>query len=86
VSGRVNEIQDIIASFELIFHLDGMALDGYASFPFQIHIIQNLILKIPFCQGMCNLNQAVSQGTFSMVNVCNDAEISDPVHLQVIRC
>jgi hypothetical protein len=30
---------------------------------------------------MCKFQQAVGQRTFSMVNMCNDAKISDVLHL-----
>jgi hypothetical protein len=57
-----------------------MALDRYTPFPFQIHIIQYLILKVAVGQGVGQLNQPVGQGTFSVVNMRYNAKIPDVVH------
>jgi hypothetical protein len=48
--------------------------------PFKIHIVKDLILIFPFryCIGL--FKQAVSQGTFTMVDVSYDTEIPNLVH------
>ena len=76
----VNKVKDIFLAFKFIFHLNSMTFDGYAPFPFEVHIIQDLILEIPVRKRMGKLNQPVGQCAFTMVNVCNDAKITDMIH------
>ena len=87
--GSIDKVEKVLLSFMDIFHLDGMALYCYSSFPLEIHIIEDLVLIFPFRYGLGFLKQPVSQGAFTVVNMCYDAEISDVVHQQSvikIRC
>jgi hypothetical protein len=59
---------------------DGIAFDGNAAFPLNIHIVQNLILKISFVTDAGKLNQAVGKRGFAVVNMSNDAEVSNIFH------
>ena len=52
VAGSINQVQDIFLPVcMLVIDLDGMALDGDALFPFQVHIIQHLVHHIPVADG-----------------------------------
>ena len=42
MSRSINKIEQISLTISLIFHLNGMALDGNTSFSLQIHIIKHL--------------------------------------------
>ena len=55
-----------------------MALDGDASFAFQIHIVKHL----PFCYSdrLGMFKKTVGQGRFAMVNMGNNAEIPYMIH------
>ena len=58
----VNEIQDItFAVLGAIGQGDGIAFDGDAAFPLNIHIVQDLILKVPFIADAGELNQTVGK-------------------------
>ena len=57
-----------------------MALYGNTSLPFQVHIIQKLILLIPVRDGLGRLQQAIGQSTFSMINVRYNAKVADILH------
>jgi hypothetical protein len=59
---------------------DGIAFDGNAAFPFNIHIVQNLILKISFITDAGKLNQAVGKCGFTVVNMSDDTKVSDVFH------
>ncbi len=59
----------------------GMAFNSDAFFPFQVHIIQNLVLHISFANGIGRLQEAVGQGTFAVVNMGNNAKIPDILHV-----
>ena len=78
MSWSVNEVENVFLSIALIFHLDGMALDGDTAFALQIHVIKHL----PFCDlnGMSFFQQTICQSTFTMVNMSDDTEITDVFH------
>jgi hypothetical protein len=60
VPRRVNQVEHVAFSLVVVFHLDGVALDGDATLPLQIHIVQHL----PVCHldGIGVLEQAVGKG------------------------
>jgi hypothetical protein len=64
----------------LVDHLDGVAFDGYAPFPFQVHVIKDLVLQILADDCAGEFQQPVGQGAFAMVDMGNDAKVSDPLH------
>ena len=64
---------------------DGIAFDGNAAFPLNVHIVQNLILKISFVADAGELNQTVGKRGFAVVNMGNDAEVSDIFHNAVLK-
>jgi len=57
-----------------------VALDGYSSLTLKIHIIEHLRLHIFAHHGSGALKQTVGQSGFAMVNMRNNAEISDIFH------
>jgi hypothetical protein len=65
----------------IIGHLDGMAFNGDATLPFQVHAVEHLILKLSFIQCVGGLYQAVGQRTFPVVDVSDDAKIPDMIHV-----
>jgi len=60
----------------------GLALDGNASLPFDIHIIKELVAKLPVINQAGVLNQTVGQGGFPVIDMGNNAEISNLLHGQ----
>lgn len=75
MSRSINEVEDIgLSVICLVLHLDGMALDGDTSLSLQIHVVEHLTLSD--LDGLCLLQQSVCQGTFTMVYMCNNTEIS----------
>jgi len=42
-------------------------------------------MHVTFADGFGNLEQSVSQRTFPVVDVRNDAKISDIIHLQIVN-
>ena len=57
-----------------------MTLNGYTALTFQVHIVQHLLLQISLRNRAGELQQTVGQGAFSMVDMCNDTEVSDVLH------
>ena len=81
VSRGVDEIQDVHQAIGcLVAHLDGVALDGDAALPLQVHVVQGLLLQIPVRDGAGELKQPIGQGALAVVDVGDDAEIADAFH------
>ena len=78
MSRGVNQVKDVLLSLISVFHLDGVALDGDASFTLQVHIVKHLSLRN--LDGVRVLKQAVGQCRFAVVDMGNDAEIADIFH------
>jgi hypothetical protein len=68
-----------------IIDLDGVALDGNALLSFQVHIVQYLRLHIPFGYGMGHFEKTVCQGTFTMVDMGDNAKIPNILHEGDVR-
>ena len=82
MAGSINQIQNILLPVTMIIiNLNGMALDGDAFFSFQVHIVQHLVHHISFADGVGNLQKPVSQGGFAVVNMCDDAKVTDVLQL-----
>ena len=82
---RINEVENIgLAIGVLVAHLNGVALDGDASFPFEVHVVQRLIFHVPFGDGFGELQEPVGQGALAVVNMGDDAEISDVFHAELL--
>jgi hypothetical protein len=57
-----------------------VALDGDAPFPFQIHVVEQLRLHVPFSDGIGKLEKAVCQRAFTVINMGDYAKIPDVLH------
>ena len=85
MSRSIYQVQDIFSrrhpfctALIIILHLYGMALDCNATFLLQIHIIQHL--SFSNLDGIGLLQETVSNGRFTVVNMSYYTEISDVVH------
>lgn len=63
-----------------VVHLDGVALDGDASLALEIHIVELLIHLLPLIDGLGVVKQPVRESTLAVVDVGDDAEITDMLH------
>src|SRR6516164_2043886 len=77
----IDEVQNIFLIFMLIIYLDRVTFDGDPFFSFQIHIIQYLIHHFTFTDGIGHLQESVSKGGFTMINMSDDAKIADILHV-----
>jgi hypothetical protein len=64
VAGRVDQVQDVLLTIELVVHLDGLALDGDAALALQVHVVQVLRLHVAVGNGAGDLQQTVGQACF----------------------
>ena len=84
MAGGIDEVEYIILSVTGgIDQSDGMGLDGDASFPLQIHVVQELVLHLPQGYGFGLLQNAVRQSALAVIDVGYNAEIPNfaSVHL-----
>ena len=58
----------------------GLALDRDTPFPLDVHRVEDLVAEIPVFHQADVLDQTVGKGGFPMVDVGDDAEISDGIH------
>ena len=77
----VNQIQDLLFSVACrVLHLNRMTLDGDTLFAFEFHIVKHLRLHFTLVECIGELQQAVGQGAFTVVDVGDDAKIADVFH------
>ena len=83
----VDKVESIFLTFIYIIHLDRVALDSNAFLLLKVHGVKDLILHITRVQSVGNLEHSVCEGTFSMVDMRDDAKVSCVLHLKVYnRC
>ena len=71
----------VLAVFGVIAQRHCMRLNGNASLPLQVHIIENLLLHIPLLHRAGQLQQSVRQSGLAVVNVGNDGKIANVLFL-----
>ena len=61
----------------LVVQPDGPGLDGDATLPLQVHVVQQLALHLPLGNRLTLLQQPVRQRGLAVVDMSDNAEISD---------
>ena len=82
MSRSINEIKNIFLAIQRIFHLYGMALDGYPAFFLKVHIVEHL--SFSNLNGIGMLKQTVGNSRLSVVYMGYDTEVSYIVHCRLI--
>ncbi|OQA43229.1 MAG: hypothetical protein BWY52_01948 [Chloroflexi bacterium ADurb.Bin325] len=78
VAGRVDQVELVGAPVVRgVVHPHRGCLDRHTLLAFQIHAVQHLADHLALGDGAGDLQQAVGQGGFSVVNMRDDAEIAD---------
>ncbi len=81
VSRRVDEIELVAgAVLRLVLQGDALRLDGDAPFALQVHRIEHLRLHFARLQAAAQLDEAVSQCRFAVVDVSDDGKVADVLH------
>ena len=80
VAGRVDQVEHIVlAVLGMVDERHGVRLDGDAALALELHVVEQLILHVAERHRLRLLQNAVRQRALAVVNMCNDAEISDSV-------
>lgn len=64
---------------------DGVALDGDAPLPFQVHGVQDLVAKLALLNHAGPLDETVRQGGLAVVDMGDDAEVAKVWHISLIK-
>ncbi len=81
MAGRIDEIQHVrLAIVRFVVHRHRMGLNRNAAFAFQVHIIQHLRL-FHFGQRAGLFKNSIGQRRFTVVNMRDDAKISDLIQV-----
>ena len=80
VARGVDKVQLVLLPAVVVDHLDRVALDRDALFLFQVHVVQDLVLHLARGKRPGQLQQAVRQGAFPMVDVRDDTEVPNVLH------
>ena len=82
MSWGVDKVECVeLAITSLILHLNGVALDGDTLLALEIHIVEHLSLHLALVQSVSLFEESVSKGTLAVIDVCNDTEIANILHL-----
>lgn len=73
---RVNQIQNITFTAQLIIHPSRGELDRNSPLSFQIHRIQKLAFHFALGNRPGNFQKPIGQGGFPVINMGDDAKIS----------
>ena len=77
----INQVEDVdLAIGRGVFHAGGLELDGDAAFTLQLHVVEKLRLHVASRNSAGVLQEPVGQGGFTVVNMGDDAEITDPLN------
>ena len=78
----VDEIQLIgLAVAGLVAQGHALRLDGDAAFALQIHGIQHLFRHLAILQPAAELDEAIGQRRFAVIDMGDDGEITDVFHI-----
>ena len=78
VAGGVDQVELVgLAVLRGVHHADGVGLDGDAALALQVHGIEHLGLHFARGERSGELQQAVGERGFAVVNVRDDREIAD---------
>ena len=82
MAGRVDEVELVALAVLLrrVVKSDGLGLDGDAALAFELQGIQHLVLHFAGFQAPANLDEAVRQRGFAVIDVSDDREVAYPLH------
>jgi len=78
MTGRVDQMQQVILPLVIIHHRAGLRLHGDAAFALHIQLVEELLLPARL-DGAGQLQQAVAERALAMVDVRDDAEAPEAV-------
>ena len=78
---RIDQVQQVILSIRrTVIQRDRIAFYRNAPFPLDIHRIEHLIVKVPLGNAPASLNQPISKRRLAMIDMGDNAKISNMIH------
>ena len=76
---RIDQIENVLLAIGRgVVHPGGLELDRDPPFSLQFHVVEELLLHIPVGHRARVLQQTISQRRLAVVDMGNDAEVTDP--------
>ena len=79
------EVVDLAVA-RLVVQRGGLRLDGDAALALEVHRVEHLRLHLAVGQAAAQLDDAIGQGGFAVVDVGDDGKITDMLHLMLSVC
>ncbi len=77
MSRGIDQVQDVrLSVLGGVRQANRLAFDGDPSFAFDVHAVEDLILKLPLRHDMGGLDQSVRQSRLPMIDMGDDAEVA----------
>ena len=84
MAGGVDQVEQIRLSVPgAIVERGGLGLDGNPALALERHGVEDLRLHLPVRQSAAELDEAVSQRRFAVVDVGDDGKVADKLHREV---
>ena len=76
---RVDQVELVRLSAELVAHADRVQLDRDSALPLELHRIEHLRLHLARLYGSGGLEEPIGQRRLAVVDVRDDREVSNPL-------
>ena len=76
----IQKVEGVLLPVFLIFHLNGVAFNGYTLLLLQIHRVQHLVLHLTAGNGVGHLQHPVCQGALTVVYMGYYAKVPNVLH------
>ena len=82
VPGRIDQVELVTQSvpFGRVIKSDRLGLDGDAAFTLELQRIEDLVLHLAGFEAAADLDEAIRQRGFAVVDVGDDREVADAFH------
>ena len=81
---RIDEIEFVnLTIWRRVIHANGVRFDGNTPLAFEVHAVEHLILHLKFAQRLRLLEQPISQGRFSVINMRDNGKISNILKIHI---
>ena len=78
MTGSVDQVEFVLFAVERsVEHAHGLRFDGDALLTLQVHLVERLLHQFALRYGSGKFEQTISQGRFAVIDVGDNAEISN---------
>src|SRR6185369_15572106 len=78
VARRIDKVENVLPSVARgVVEPDGVSFDGYASFTFEVHGVEDLLGHFAMRESAGVFEQAICKRAFAVIDMRDDREVSD---------